>query len=214
MKEDNTPTLYTYRIPYDTGAAPNPFWGICTLTICKPVIRRVAQKGDWVVGTGSKSLPLGDISKHVVYAMKVTGKLTLEEYDRFCKEEYPNKIPDWNNEDYRRRMGDCIYNFSDGALTEIRPGVHNEENVERDLGGKYALISDYFSYFGDHPIKLPKKLQKIIPKGRGHQSKSNAPYVGKFISWIESLEMKPNKLKLYGDPQIKVCPKQKCQSYH
>lgn len=34
------PTLYTYCIPYDDGAAPNPYWGICTLVICKPVIRR------------------------------------------------------------------------------------------------------------------------------------------------------------------------------
>ena len=30
--------LYTYCIPYDSGAAPNPFWETCTLAICKPVI--------------------------------------------------------------------------------------------------------------------------------------------------------------------------------
>ncbi len=46
-------TLYTYFIPFDNGAAPNPFGGICTLAICKPVIRRNAKAGDWVVGTGS-----------------------------------------------------------------------------------------------------------------------------------------------------------------
>jgi hypothetical protein len=46
-------TLFTYCIPYDDGAAPNPFWGLCTLAICKPSIRRVAKEGDWVVGTGS-----------------------------------------------------------------------------------------------------------------------------------------------------------------
>jgi hypothetical protein len=34
--------LFTYTIPYDDGAAPNPFHGICTLAICKPSIRRVA----------------------------------------------------------------------------------------------------------------------------------------------------------------------------
>ncbi len=39
-------TLYTYCIPYDDGAAPNPFWGQCTLVICKPRIRKVARPGD------------------------------------------------------------------------------------------------------------------------------------------------------------------------
>jgi hypothetical protein len=38
--------LYSYCIPVDDGAAPNPFWDICTLVICKPVIRRTAQIGD------------------------------------------------------------------------------------------------------------------------------------------------------------------------
>ena len=47
------PTLYTYVMPYDGGSAPNPYWGICTLVICKPKIRLSAQVGDWVVGTGS-----------------------------------------------------------------------------------------------------------------------------------------------------------------
>lgn len=64
MDAVNVLTLYTYCIPYDDGVAPNPLWGICTLVICKPGIRRVAKKGDWVVGTVSKNTPIGDISKH------------------------------------------------------------------------------------------------------------------------------------------------------
>jgi hypothetical protein len=40
--------LFSYTIPVDDGAAPNPFRGMCTLAICKPTIRRVAKKGDWV----------------------------------------------------------------------------------------------------------------------------------------------------------------------
>ena len=55
MSTANNPTLFTYCIPIDDGAAPNPYWGICTLVICKPVIRRVANVGDWVVGIGSKN---------------------------------------------------------------------------------------------------------------------------------------------------------------
>ncbi len=70
-------TLFSYCIPYDDGAAPNPFWGLCTLAICKPGIRRVAKEGDWVVGTGSVNSPAGDASGKVVYAMRVTQKMTM-----------------------------------------------------------------------------------------------------------------------------------------
>ena len=35
--------LFTYCILVDDGAAPNLFWGVCTLAICKPAIRRAAQ---------------------------------------------------------------------------------------------------------------------------------------------------------------------------
>src|SRR6266567_355065 len=75
-----SPTLFSYCIPYDDGAAPNPFWGLCTLAICKPIIRRVANIGDWIVGTGSVNSPIRDISGKVVYAMRVTQKKTMGEY--------------------------------------------------------------------------------------------------------------------------------------
>ena len=201
MKNASNFILYTYCIPYDDGAAPNPFWGICTLAICKPVIRRVAGIGDWVVGTGSKNSPIGDKSKHVVYAMKVTGKMTLEKYDEFCQKHYPNKIPDWKNEDFRRRLGDCIYDFS-SIPPIIRKGVHNENNLERDLGGKYALLSSQFYYFGDSPIELAENLLPIIKEGQAHKSKSNDPYRESFVSWIEDLGFKPNIP--HGSPQLKI----------
>ncbi|WP_395051688.1 hypothetical protein [Flavobacterium sp.] len=38
------PKLFLYCIPFDDGAAPSPFWGVCTLNICKPVIRKNAKK--------------------------------------------------------------------------------------------------------------------------------------------------------------------------
>jgi hypothetical protein len=52
--------IYSYVLRIDDGAATNPFWGLCTLTICKPAIRRNAQIGDWVIGTGSKNTKLKD----------------------------------------------------------------------------------------------------------------------------------------------------------
>lgn len=201
MKLDENPTLFSYCIRFDDGAAPNPYWGICTLTICKPLIRRVAKEGDWVAGIGSKNSPIGDISDHVVYAMKITKKMTMQEYDDFCKKKYPKKIPDWYNEDFRHRVGDCIYDFSDELNPKIRKSVHTEKNKEKDLSGKNALISNHFYYFGDKPIPLPDNLKAIIKEGQGHKSTSNKPYTNDFINWIENPSYEINRIN--GEPQLK-----------
>ena len=62
--------IYSYVVRYDSGFAPNPFYGFCTLATCKPDIRRAANVGDWIVGSGSndRSIRRGG---HLVYAMQV-----------------------------------------------------------------------------------------------------------------------------------------------
>jgi len=49
-----------------------PYWGKCTLVICKLRIRSVARNGDWVVGLGGNNVNGTDYSGKVVY-----GKLFL-----------------------------------------------------------------------------------------------------------------------------------------
>lgn len=196
--------LFTYCIPVDDGAAPNPFWGTCTLVICKPGIRRAAQVGDWVVGTGSVNSPIGDVSDSVVYAMKVTGKLTMEEYDRWAKEHCPNKIPQKNSSDPTKHLGDAIYDFSTGNLPIQRYGVHNAGNMHQDLSGKYALLSNEFYYFGDKPVALPATLLEIVKKGRGHRSTSNRNYLEPFLAWLAGGPFEVNKL--HGKPQLELLP--------
>lgn len=56
--------LFSYVLRFDDGAAPNPFWGTCTLAICKPDIRRTANIDDWIIGTGSKNSKLKDGNKY------------------------------------------------------------------------------------------------------------------------------------------------------
>lgn len=195
------PTLFSYCIPVDHGGAPNPFWGVCTLVICKPAIRRVAEVGDWVVGTGSATSPIGDIRAKVVYAMQVSQKMTLREYAAYTKEHLPYKIPKWFDRDTRRRVGDSIYDFSEDPPI-LRQSVHSEKYRERDLRGKYALLSNHFFYFGDQPKQLPDYLLPIVKDGPGHRSKSNAPFLQPFITWLDNLGLQPNKL--YGRPQYRL----------
>ena len=201
-EKSEKPTLYSYCIPIDDGAAPNPYWDTCTLAICKPVIRRVANIGDWIVGLGSKNSPIGDIHNKIVYIMKISNKLTFAQYDEFCKTNLTKKIPVITNEDPIYHLGDCIYDFSKYPNVEQRKGVHKEGNQPIDLGGKYVLLSDHFYYFGDKPYSLPKKFYAIIKDGQGHKSTFNDPYVLDFIAWLEKTNLQPNTL--YGRPQIKI----------
>jgi hypothetical protein len=193
-------TLYSYCLRYDTGAAPNPFWGVCTLVICKPAIRRTAKEGDWVVGLGPGASPLGDISDRVVYAMCVTRRMSMRDYDAFCRRDLPGKIPAWGSDDFRRRVGDCIYDFSRQDRPIIRRGVHDERNREVDLGGVNALLSEHFYYFGDDPEPLPRPLLPIVHRMQGHKSRANADYAEGFVAWIEGLGLAANQLR--GEPLL------------
>src|SRR2546428_13827421 len=87
------PRLFTYRLRYDDGAAPNPFGGICTLVICKPRIRQHAREGDWVAGTGAVTSGLAEAAHRLVYAMRVTKKMSMEDYGSYAERGLPGKNP-------------------------------------------------------------------------------------------------------------------------
>lgn len=188
------PRLFSYCIPFDNGAAPNPFWGVCTVNICKPVIRRNAKKGDWVVGTGSTQF---GFENKVVYAMEITETLTMQQYDTYCKAELPKKILNWRGKSYKERVGDCIYDFSVDP-PKILKSVHNEGNRQRDLGGQFSLLLDHFYYFGDKPELLPDDLLPIVRQGQGYKSTANQSYFHDFVDWI--LTQVKAKNKVYSEP--------------
>ena len=192
------PRLFTYTIPVDDGAAPNPFNGMCSLAICKPGIRRVAEVDDWIAGLGSKNAPSGDLSGRLVYAMRVEEVLSLEEYDRKAQKHWPHRIPDVQSMVLAERLGDCIYAFNGGAPKQRR-GVHGPANIETDLSGKNVLISRDYYYFGSRAKELPDYLRAICHQTQGHRSTSNAPYFEQFVSWVRSLALSPGQ---YGWPDF------------
>ncbi len=196
--------IYSYVLRYDDGAAPNPFWGICTLTICKPIVRRNAEIGDWIIGTGSKNAKCNDgivydLSDSLVYAMKVTDIKRLKDYDTFCKKSLPNKIPYWRTKDWRLRMGDCIYDYSNLENPIIRKSVHNETNKKRDLSGMNALLSNHFYYFGEEARPLPDSLIPLIKRNQGHKKIENESLIKLFEEWINLFD----KNKIHSSPQMR-----------
>jgi hypothetical protein len=200
--------LFSYCIPGDDGAAPNPYWNICTLNICKPVIRRTAKKGDWIVGTGSKRY---GFENKVVYAMEVTKTLTMQEYEQYCKTQLPQKIPIWKSKSYKKRVGDCIYDFSTNPPT-ILDSVHTNDNIKTDLGGKNTLLSNHFYYFGDKPEPLPDFLIEIVKQGQGHKSNSNQPFFHLFVDWITSKTKAKNKLLSHPKSMSEFFDQDDCRS--
>lgn len=133
--------------------------------------------------------------------MRVTDIRSLWGYDILCQSKYQGKIPDWTSKDFRERVGDCIYDYSQGSPPGLRDSVHSERNRETDLGGVNALISSHFYYFGDHPIQLPDPLWPLAHKQQGHKVKANQSYAAQFVQWLEDSAYEPNKL--YGEPQLK-----------
>jgi hypothetical protein len=194
-----TPSLYSYCILHDHGSAPNPFWGICTLAICKPKIRRAAKVGDWIAATGSSKC---GFENQLVYAMEVTGKMTFAEYDDYCRKELPEKIPPHFSKDLKRKVGDCLYDYSTGKVVMRDWGAHQLNNMPRDLSGRFVLLSNHFYYFGSKPIPIPSHLLKIVNQRPGHKSGLNKPYVEKFIEWITTFKKQKNKVNAspYGLP--------------
>ncbi len=191
-------TLFSYVVRTDGGSAPNPFWGVCTLVICKPQIRRAAGVGDWIAGTGSSQSPLGNLQGKLVYAMRVTDKVPMHEYDALAREHWPGKVPYPRSSDPRRRVGDAVYDFGEDP-PGVRPGaVHTCEHRDRDLSGEYALLSEHFFYFGDRAIDLPEHLLGIVKRGPAHRSRGNDPYLSSFLGWLHGLGLTPNGV--HGDP--------------
>lgn len=179
--------LFSYIVRYDDGAAPNPYGGPCTLVICKPRVRSTAQVEDWIAGVGSVNSPGGSLKGRLVYAMKVEEVVSMRDYDRRAKNEWPEKVPGVSTDTFISKRGDCIYDFSEGDEPTQRPGVHGEGNVARDLSGKNALISTRFVYFGANAIEIPHTLSGICPTTQGHRSNANGKYLEDFTKWIEAI---------------------------
>ena len=179
------PRLFTYTIPIDDGAAPNSFWGMCSLAICKPGIRSTARKGDWVAGLGSRNADSGDLSGRLVYAMRVEEVVSLREYDKRAASHRPHRLPNTGSADLSDRLGDCIYDYSRGVPVQ-RPGARSRKRRDH-LHGKNVLVSRDFYYFGSRAIPLPDHLLPICHQTQGHESTANAPYFQRFVTWLRGL---------------------------
>jgi hypothetical protein len=152
------------------GFAPNPFFGVCSLAACKPVIRKNAQIGDVIIGTGAAKRKL---TGHLIYWMKVSETADFDEYWRSKKHVF--KRPDMSGS-LKRRFGDNIYAKNNEGEYEQKYSFHSrrdgslqEENLLDDVGKTdRILLADEFCYFGKSGPKMPSQLTGFVRKGRNH----------------------------------------------
>lgn len=91
--------FFSYVVEHDTGEAPNPYFGCCTLCLCKfrksakkpRNIVELANEGDWIIGTGGANPKRSAGNGKLVYAMHVDRKITLGEY--YANPAYARKKP-------------------------------------------------------------------------------------------------------------------------
>ncbi len=181
---------YSYKIEHDFGLAPNPFWGFCTLAVCKSKIRRNPnlKVGDWIIGTGSKKL--GNLH-YLIYLMQVEEIVPMNDYwndDRFqVKKPIVGGTLVQKYGDNFYHMDDEGFWIQDDSAHSLPNGQPNTGHVTRDTGGHNVLVSKTFYYFGDGAILIPNEYIEICCEGRDIKSNAIPKNVGDdFIAWIKS----------------------------
>ena len=176
--------LFSYIVKSDSGFAPNPFWGYCTLADCKPSIRRTALVGDWIVGLSPKAS-----GNRLIYAMRVGEVLSFEQY--FHDKRFAAKIPDYSKPGPLHKCGDNIYEpLPDGNFRQLRSThsnglIEDPDKKKHDLCGRNVLVSAEFVYFGAKGPDLPSELGDLIV-GRGHKCRFAQETIKAFIRFIEN----------------------------
>lgn len=185
--------LFSYVVARDYGFAPNPFFGYCTLATCKPKIRKQAQVGDWVVGTGSKRF---NLQGRLVFAMKVAEALSYEQY--WEDPRFRRKRPNLQGS-VKQAFGDNIYHRDSKTKKWVQENSHhsfsdgrpNPANVRHDTQEPRVLIASKFAYWGRNGPKISPHFRRAngtdVCCVRGHKCNFSAAFTLKFVTWLQSL---------------------------
>ena len=164
-------TLYTYIVANDCGFAPNPESGYCSLACCKPVIRRCASEGCWIIGF----CPSREGPGKVTYVMRVNATMSFKDYSR--------------NRRFEDRI-DNIYRPSSEGRYEFVPNrdlnYHNTPSENHhDTQTDRVLIGSIFWYFGEKAVELPNDILDAIGKqGRWTRKITEAKSIRTLVCWL------------------------------
>ena len=134
--------------------------GMLTLTCCKPMIRREAVDGDYVIGFLPKRFGRG----RVAYVGRVAERLKLADYQR----QHPSRH-------------DAIYRGVKGTqgeevLEPTRGDYHEDEpSRRRDRAGLHSLQFAPYWYWGGHGILAPEEVADLAHYYVGQSARGSTP---------------------------------------
>ena len=129
-------TIFRYVLRYNTGLAPCFQFGLFSLALCKPNIRKSAKVGDWLLGYASTKG--GREKNRLLYAAKITKIVTMG--------VYMGREPARADQIYSR---DGAGKFQHNGRSEHHKTA---EAQTRDWSCNRVLLSKKFRYFGDSPL--------------------------------------------------------------
>jgi hypothetical protein len=163
----------------DTGLAPNPFWGWCTLAVCTPN-RQGARlsAGDLIAGFLPK-----DRDYKLLYVMEVEERLHMNDY--YKDSRFVAKRPDLRG-DWKGRCGDNFYHQRpDGSWIQERNRFHiGPAYLRKDTRRPFVFAGRRFWYYGANALPLPKEFQPLAG-GRGIRVGHEPALVMRFRTWME-----------------------------
>jgi hypothetical protein len=173
--------ICSYVIKRDTGFAPNPFWGYCSLAICTPNHQRARLfPGDWIVGNS----PVSD-GQRLVYAMQIDDVLDFDAY--FRDPRFKKKKPNPQGT-FEEQVGDNFY-YREGTEWKKLPSAfhYDKSSRDKDLGkdcrGRPVFVGQHYYYFGDKRIPFPNAFKEIVWGRRGIKYTEGRLAAG-FVRWL------------------------------
>ena len=179
--------LLKYVMTSDSGLAPNPYFDVCSLALCTPNHMNAKLKpGDWIVGHSCKAT-----GHRLVYAMRLTKVLGMDEYFR----SFPDKHPEPGGS-VERQYGDNMYFREDGRWARLPSAEHNSEASFRQDRGRPVYLAEHadsFWYFGaDNAMPelqgFADKFPWLIHDRHGIRYIHDTGRIQAFAEWLLSLE--------------------------
>ncbi len=149
--------LYIYAMTNDSGFAPCVDDGWFTLACCKGGVKggmrkKVAEdyntEGNnvYVLGLCGKGLANGNEAMifSPIYLAKIDDVIEMKDYYKKTEEK-----GSWKNKRANKRTDDVYSISSNDNLEPTKCNPHNEEDIKKDIGGRYVLCSRRFTYWGD-----------------------------------------------------------------
>jgi hypothetical protein len=171
--------LYTYVMKHDSGLAPNPFWGVCTLAVCTPNHQGSRTKpGDWIAGVSDKR------SGHkLIYAMEVDERIHMNDY--FHDARFAAKKANLDGA-AQQRCGDNFYSQDRAGRWTQHPNPYHPgpECLAQDTRNPWVFVGRRFWYLGRKAIQLPADFAPMFG-GRGARVSHPPDLVAAFRVWVE-----------------------------